>query len=73
MAKYTQDDLTTLKSALMSGAQSVTVGDRSITLRSKEELLALIDIVEKDLAGDTSSQALENTSVIVSGFSRKGE
>lgn len=72
MAKFTQSDLESLKSALVSGASRVQVGDRSIELRSKAELLELIDMVEKDLAGQNSSDATENTSVIVSRFDKQG-
>lgn len=72
MAKFTTTDLQNLKEALMSGAQSATVGDRNIQFRSIEDLLKLIDMVEKDLAGESSEASQVNTSVIIGGFSRKG-
>ena len=73
MPKYTQADLDNLKSALMSGASKVQVGDRNLELRSKAELMELINMVELDLAGEDSSAATDNTSVIVSRFDKQGK
>lgn len=69
---FTQDDLNNLKDALVSGAATVMVNGRSITYRSKQDLLDLIKLVEDDLAGnDISGEDL--SSVVVGGFNRKGE
>lgn len=68
MVTFTQEDLDTLKEALVSGATRVTIGDRTVEFRSKSELLELIDLVETQLAGGTA--ATENTTVIVGGFQR---
>lgn len=66
---YTQEDLDTLKEALVSGASSVTIGDRTVQFRSKKELLELIEMVKQQLDGDAA--AASNTSIVVGGFSRK--
>ncbi len=68
---FTQEDLLNLKEALVSGASTVTVGGRSITYRSKKELLELIKIVQDELAGNDPS-VTENTSTIIASFDKKG-
>ena len=55
---FTQQDLDNLKEALVSGAATVMVNGRSITYRSKQDLLDLIKLVEDDLAGDDVSDIL---------------
>ena len=73
---YTQDDLLALKQALVTGASSVTIsgptGSRTITYRSKDELLELIRMVEDKLNG-TQESLTDNSTVIVSGFDKKGK
>jgi hypothetical protein len=69
MAKYTQSDLENLRAALVSGATSVTIGNRTITFRSKNDLLDLIRMVEDELADLSAS---EYSSVVIGGFSKKG-
>lgn len=64
---FTQEDLDNLKEALTSGASSVTIGDRTVTFRSKQELLDLIALVSTQLSGDAD----DSSSVVVGGFSRK--
>lgn len=69
---FTQQDLDNLKEALVSGAATVMVNGRSVTYRSKQDLLDLIKLVEDDLAGnDISGEDL--SSVVIGGFNRKGE
>ena len=72
MPRFTSEDLENLKSALVSGASSVMIGNRNIMYRSKEELLELIRMVEDDLSGATESDSIEITDTIVGGYSRKG-
>lgn len=69
---FTQQDLDNLKEALVSGAATVMVNGRSITYRSKQDLLDLIKLVEESLAGDDVSGE-DLSSVVVGGFNRKGE
>jgi hypothetical protein len=69
MAKYTQSDLENLRAALVSGATSVTIGNRTITFRSKNDLLDLIRMVEDELADLSAS---EYSSVVIGGFNKKG-
>lgn len=69
---FTQQDLDNLKEALVSGAATVMVNGRSITYRSKQDLLDLIKLVEDSLAGsDVAGEDL--SSIVVGGFNRKGE
>ena len=69
---FTQEDLDNLKEALLSGAASVMVNGRSITYRSKQDLIDLIRMVEDSLNGDDVSGD-ELSSIIVGRYSRKGE
>ena len=69
---FTQQDLDNLKEALVSGATTIMVNGRSITYRSKQDLLSIIKLVEDSLAGnDVSGEEL--SSIVVGGFQRKGE
>ncbi len=69
---FTQQDLDNLKEALVSGAATVMVNGRSITYRSKQDLIDLIKLVEESLAGDDVSGE-DLSSIVVGGFNRKGE
>lgn len=66
---FTQADLDNLKAALISGASSVTIGDRTITFRTKQELIDLIALVKSSLEGTND----DVSSVVVGGFGRKSE
>lgn len=69
MLNFTEQDLNNLKDALKSGATTVTIGNRSMTYRSLDDILKLIKLIENNI-NDTAS---ESTTNVVSGFSRKGE
>lgn len=64
---FTQADLDNLKEALVSGASSVTIGDRTVTFRTKQELIDLIGFVKAQLNGEAD----DSSPVVVGGFSRK--
>ena len=67
---YTIEDLTNLKEALAIGATTVTVGGRSITYRSLNDMIRLIKIISGELAGDDA--LLENSSTVIASFDKKG-
>lgn len=71
---WTQDDLTQLKRALISGASSVSISSggiqRTVTWRSKNELLELIKAVEDELNGSTGEDL---SSVVIGSFDKKGK
>lgn len=69
MLNFTEQDLNNLKDALKSGVTTVTIGNRSMTYRSLDDILKLIKLIENNI-NDTAS---ESTTNVVSGFSRKGE
>lgn len=52
---FTSADLANLKDALVSGALEVTIGDRTVRYRSQKELLAVIELVQAELNGISSS------------------
>ena len=63
---FTQADLANLKAALLTGALEVSVGDRTIRYRSQTEIIALIKLIETQLAGSGA----ENTSKIQATYSK---
>lgn len=54
---YTADDLAPLKEALLSGALTITANGRTITFRTQQEILSLIEKIEAQIF------AAENPSV----------
>ncbi len=49
---YTESDLLKLKEALLTGASSVSIGDRTITFRSQADLLKLIESIQTNLQAE---------------------
>ena len=66
---FTSTDLANLKAALVSGAKSVKVGDREVTYRSQDELLAAIVMVQNYLNG-VADDVDDNPNIIRPTFSR---
>lgn len=46
---FTLSDLNNLKAALVTGAMSVQIGDRTITYRSQSEIISLIKLIDAQL------------------------
>jgi hypothetical protein len=46
---FTLDDWTSINSAIVSGARSVHIGDRSVTYSSLKEMLEVRDLIAADL------------------------
>lgn len=63
---FTQADLANLKAALLTGALEVSVGDRTIRYRSQTEIIALIRLIEAQMAGS----ATQNPSKIQATYSK---
>ena len=55
METWTQNELTALKAALARGVLRVKYRDREVTYRTQEEMLQLVDIIERRLAGTGTS------------------
>jgi hypothetical protein len=68
---FTQADLDALKAALLTGATTVQIGDRTITYRSQKDLLAAMRMIENYLNGVDTDDSGPNT--IQAGFSRGAE
>lgn len=65
---FTQDDLDNLKEALVTGAMEITVQGRTIKYRSKDEIISLITMIEKQL---TASSTNLDSDFVVGGFDRR--
>ena len=46
---FTMDDWTSINAAIVSGARSVHIGDRSVTYSSLTEMLQIRDLIAADL------------------------
>jgi hypothetical protein len=68
--EFTDADLENIKAAFVSGASKVRIGDREIDYRPQKDLLAAIQFITAQLAGETSTS--DNPSMIQATFS-KGE
>lgn len=66
---YTTTDLENLKSALLTGAEEVQIGERKIKYRSQEKLLQMIKIVTAYLDGEATS----TSSNLIQATYTKGE
>lgn len=66
---FTTADLAALKSALVSGALEVQIGDRKIKYRSQAELISVIQMVQNYLDG-VSTSVDDNPNMIKAGYSR---
>jgi hypothetical protein len=69
MVTFTQQDLETLKEALLTGAEEVQIGDRKIKYRGQDQILAAMKMVQDYLSGVTSDIS-SNPSVVQAGYSR---
>ena len=67
---FTTADLDALKAAFLTGALSVSIGDRTVTYRSQRELLAAIQMVQ-DVLNGISSDVENNPGTIQAGYARK--
>lgn len=52
---FTQADVNNLKAALVSGANEVTIGDRTVRYRTQSDLLKILKMAEEFLASNTST------------------
>lgn len=66
---FTQEDLDNLKEMLVTGVMETEAQGRKLKFRSKDELISLINTIEKSLNGSTSNP---ETDFQVGGFNRKG-
>lgn len=55
---HTEDQLTSLETALAKGERRVTFGDKTVEYRSIEELQAAIDTVKRDLHDQAVARGL---------------
>ena len=53
MPAWTNDDLTALEKATAQGVLEVRYGDKTVTYRSLNEMLRLLDIMRKELGVTT--------------------
>ena len=68
---YTENDLASLKSALLSGAKSISINGRTVQFLSIAELKSLIAEVEQSLAAAADPEAKPiNTTRITAKFSK---
>ncbi len=65
---FTQDDLDTLKDALVTGLTELTVQGRQMKFRTKDELVSLINMIENQLNASTTDP---ETDFVVGGFDKR--
>lgn len=66
---YSEADLLKLKEALLSGATSISVAGRTITFRSQNDLLTLIEQVKAALAAQSPAPTV-NPNKITATFKK---
>lgn len=67
--QYTESDLEALKAALINGTSSVSIGDRTVTFRSVNELKSLIKEIEENISAQASTP--KQTKMIQASWCKK--
>lgn len=65
---WTQDEIDELKKAIASGAEEVQFSDRRIRFRSKQDMLDLLKLMQDEVSGASSSEAVSPFQSV--GFSK---